>query len=80
MGRKVNDGADQLLLADALVDTRSKTVGERIFSANGKKPGNNHHRYGGNLMFSDGHVQDSRPEASSPITLPAGVTLLNPKP
>src|SRR2546430_4898035 len=78
MGRTINDGGDQLLMSDALADTGE--TGRKIFSANGKKPGNNHHRFGGNLMFCDGQIQSSPAEASAPLAIPSGVTLLNPKP
>jgi len=78
MGLKIDDGADRLLMADALVDTRPKEIGQRIFSATGKKPGNNHNRFGGNLMFCDGQIQNT--EANAPVAIPAGVTLLNPRP
>jgi len=80
MGRTLKDGSDQLLLADALVDMRPKKAGERIYSADGKKPGNNHNRFGGNLMFCDGQVQSSAIDSPVPIAIPAGVTLLNPRP
>ena len=78
MGRKIDDGGDRLLMSDALVDTRPKEIGQRIFSATGKKPGNNHDRFGGNLMFCDGQIQNT--EANAPAAIPAGVTLLNPRP
>ena len=81
MGRTATDGADQLLMADALVETRPAAgVGRKLFSADGRKPGNNHDRFGGNLMFCDGQVQSSPSETSAPLVLPSGVTLLNPKP
>jgi prepilin-type N-terminal cleavage/methylation domain-containing protein len=80
MGRTINDGADQLLMSDALVDTRPKQTGQKVFSADGGKPGNNHHRFGGNLMFCDGQIQSSPSQASAPIAIPPGATLLNPKP
>ena len=80
MGRTINDGGDQLLMSDALANTPPKETGHKIFSANGKKPGNNHHRFGGNLMFCDGQIQSSPAEASAPLVIPPGVTLLNPKP
>jgi len=80
MGRTSNDGGDQLFMSDALADTRLKEAGQKIFSPDGKKPGNNHHRFGGNLMFCDGQVQSSAAEASAPLAVPAGVTLLNPRP
>ena len=78
MGRTIDEGGDRLLMSDALIDTRPKEIGQRIFSATGKKPGNNHHRFGGNLMFCDGQIQDS--EGNVPAAIGAGVTLLNPKP
>ena len=80
MGRTINDGADQLLMSDALVDAHPKQSGQMIFSTDGKKPGNNHHRFGGNLMFCDGQIQSSPARAATSIAIPAGATLLNPKP
>ncbi len=80
MGQTANDGADQLLMADALVDIRPAGAGRKLFSVDGRKPGNNHDRFGGNLMFCDGQVQSSPSEAPAPLVLPPGVTLLNPKP
>jgi prepilin-type N-terminal cleavage/methylation domain-containing protein len=80
MGRRLDDGADQLLMADALADPRPNQAGRKIFSADGRKPGNNHHRFGGNLMFCDGQIQDSPATAAAPLAIPAGVTLLNPRP
>ena len=77
---KLELAQDQLLMSDALANTPPKETGHKIFSANGKKPGNNHHRFGGNLMFCDGQIQSSPAEASAPLVIPPGVTLLNPKP
>ncbi len=62
MGRSLADGADQPLLSDRQVNTDPKLIGQPLFSADGKKPGNNHNKYGGNVMFCDGTVQMSPAE------------------
>lgn len=72
--------ADQVLLTDQQVDAAPKLSGDRIFSEDGKKPGNNHHKYGGNLLFADGSVQTSPARAKFAVRPPTNVVLLNPKP
>ncbi len=79
MGRRSSD-AQQVLLSDRLVDTRSKAAGETAFSSTGRPPGNNHEKYGGNFLFCDGSTQPSPASVAFPIALPDGVVLLNPKP
>jgi prepilin-type N-terminal cleavage/methylation domain-containing protein/prepilin-type processing-associated H-X9-DG protein len=80
MGRTLNDGADQPLLSDRQVNDNSKTQGSPLFSADGKKPGANHNKYGGNVMFCDGNVQKSGTNAAFNLTNAPNVVLLNPKP
>jgi prepilin-type N-terminal cleavage/methylation domain-containing protein/prepilin-type processing-associated H-X9-DG protein len=80
MGRTAKDGADKPLLSDRQVDTSSKLAGQPLFSANGKKPGNNHDKYGGNVMFCDGNVQSSPPASAFNLTNAPGIVLLNPRP
>jgi prepilin-type N-terminal cleavage/methylation domain-containing protein/prepilin-type processing-associated H-X9-DG protein len=72
--------ADQVLLTDKQVDANPKAAGETIFSEDGKKPGNNHHKYGGNLLFADGSVRTSPALAAFAVVPPTNVVLLNPKP
>jgi len=79
MGRTASDGADKALMADALVDTKPKLAGQPLFSSDGKRPGNNHRRGGGNILFCDGQVQPSSTNASVVLDVPPGVVLLNPK-
>jgi prepilin-type N-terminal cleavage/methylation domain-containing protein/prepilin-type processing-associated H-X9-DG protein len=79
MGRHVG-GAPSALMSDAQVNTNSKSAGDAVFSATGKAPGNNHHQFGGNILFSDGHVEMSPATLTFSLTFPAGVVLLNPKP
>jgi len=80
MGRtRTNDPGD-LLMTDRQIDTRPKAKGAPIFSADGSAPGNNHHKYGGNYLFVDGHLEQSAVLAQFPVTTPPGVVLLNPKP
>ena len=79
MGRRVDDTTD-VLVSDAQVNTLAKQQGELVFSSDGKKPGNNHHKYGGNFMFGDGRLEMSSAKAPFPLPLTNGVVLLNPKP
>lgn len=79
MGRKAAD-ASEALLSDKQVDTNAKTAGQNAFSPNGKYPGNNHHQYGGNFLFVDGHAETIAPSLPFSVALPQGVVLLNPKP
>ncbi|MGA3180311.1 MAG: exodeoxyribonuclease VII large subunit [Verrucomicrobiota bacterium] len=80
MGRSTNHSAGEVLLTDWQVDTRAKTAGQPLFSADGKKPGNNHDKDGGNLLLGSGEVLASGPKAERDLSLPPGVALLNPKP
>ena len=83
MGRRLQsspDGSPTVLLSDRQVDTEPKRAGEYVFSRNGKSPGNNHHKYGGNFLLGDGSVQSSGPQLTFSLAVPPGVVLLNPKP
>lgn len=80
MGHSIKDGADQPLLSDRQVNAGPKLQGQPLFSADGKKPGNNHNKYGGNIMFCDGSVQTSPAQSAFNLTNAPNVTLLNPKP
>lgn len=79
MGRKQTD-ARLPLLSDRQIDTKAKVSYTQVFSDDGKKPANNHHKYGGAFLFTDGTCELSGPDA--PVALPLGtnVVLLNPKP
>ena len=79
MGRRLNSPS-AVLLSDRQVDTEPKRAGEYVFSRNGKSPGNNHHKYGGNFLMGDGSVQASGPQLTFSLAVPPGVVLLNPKP
>jgi type II secretory pathway pseudopilin PulG len=78
MGRTTNSTPADALLTDWQVDTRPKTTGQPLFSADGKKPGNNHGKDGGNLLLGGGGVEYSGPKAARDLPLPPGVVLLNP--
>jgi prepilin-type processing-associated H-X9-DG protein len=79
MGQPMGD-AQQPLMSDWQINTQPKRAGEFVFSANGKPPGNNHHKYGGNFLFADGHVELSPPQIPFSLVTTSGVVLLNPKP
>jgi prepilin-type N-terminal cleavage/methylation domain-containing protein/prepilin-type processing-associated H-X9-DG protein len=80
MGRDTNSGPGDFLMSDRQVNTLPKDIGDPVFSQNGKPPGNNHHKYGGNFLFCDGGVQTSPPIATFSLAFSNGVVLLNPKP
>jgi prepilin-type N-terminal cleavage/methylation domain-containing protein len=79
MGRRL-DTPQAVLLSDRQVDTQPKVAGEFVFSPNGRSPGNNHHKYGGNFLLCDGSVQDSPAQLAFSLPAAPGVVLLNPKP
>ena len=70
----------QPLLSDTQVNTQPKLSGAILFSTDGKGLGNNHDRFGGNLLFVDGRTEETRPKSSLVLTQAAGVILLNPVP
>jgi len=79
MGAPLND-AQQALMSDRQVNTLSKAAGDYAFSTTGKPPGNNHHKYGGNFLFGDGHMEMTPPKVPFSLAIPPGVVLLNPRP
>jgi prepilin-type processing-associated H-X9-DG protein len=80
MGRALADGAGTPLVSDAQVDTAPKTPGQPVFSLDGKKPGNNHNKFGGNFLFGDGNVQYTPARLTFALPPATNVILLNPKP
>jgi hypothetical protein len=80
MGRTTNNSADDAFISDWQVDNLPKPAGRPLFSTDGKKPGNNHQKDGGNLLLGSGAVVVSGPKAARDLPLPSGVTLLNPAP
>ena len=80
MGRTLAEGPEAPLVSDAQVDSSPKTTGQTVFSPDGKKPGNNHNRFGGNFLFCDGNVQTTPSRLAFPLPQTTNVILLNPKP
>jgi prepilin-type N-terminal cleavage/methylation domain-containing protein/prepilin-type processing-associated H-X9-DG protein len=72
--------AQQPLMSDRQVNTLPKQAGDFAFSTTGKPPGNNHHKYGGNFLFCDGHLELTPPQIPFSLVVTQGVMLLNPKP
>ena len=79
MGRH-SDEAQLPLISDRQVDTTAKSAGQNLFSSDGKPPGNNHEKTGGNVLFCDGRAEYSPAKAAFALPLGDGIALLNPKP
>jgi len=79
MGRTASDG-ELVLASDKQVNTQAKLAGDKVFSENGKFPGNNHHKYGGTFLFCDGGMKSSPSASALALPLSTNVVLLNPKP
>jgi prepilin-type N-terminal cleavage/methylation domain-containing protein len=79
-GRPANAAPADALLSDWQVNTSPKTAGQPMFSADGKKPADNHAKDGGNILLVSGAVLRSGPAAARDFPVPSGVTLLNPRP
>ncbi len=78
MGRTAADGAQDALMTDRQVDTQSKSQNQALFSSDGKPPGNNHNKFGGNILFCDGHADHSDPRSAFSLVVSQGIVLLNP--
>lgn len=68
------------LMSDRQINAEPKRAGELVFSPDGKPPGNNHHQFGGNFLFSDGSVEFSPAQLMFSLAGAPGIVLLNPKP
>ena len=79
MGRRL-DAPQAPLLSDRQINAEPKRAGEMVFSPDGKPPGNNHHKFGGNFLLSDGSVEFSPAQLAFSLAGAPGVVLLNPKP
>ena len=79
MGWRLN-AATGALTSDAQINTLPKSKGDFVFSTTGRPPGNNHHKYGGNFLFGDGHVDLTPAQLAFSLAVTQGVVLLNPKP
>ena len=78
MGRTTNDDPGAIIASDAQVNNSPKSVGQQVFSPDGKQPGNNHGKEGGNLLSCGGEVIVSGPKTSRDLLFPPAVRLLNP--
>ncbi len=79
MGQRL-DGPQSAVMSDRQVSTAPKRAGDLVFSPDGKPPGNNHHKYGGNFLMGDNSVQFSPAHLEFSLAEAPGVVLLNPKP
>ncbi|HOX58222.1 MAG TPA: type II secretion system protein [Candidatus Paceibacterota bacterium] len=79
MGRSLREPR-QPLMSDQQVNNLARNAGEHAFSSNGKPPGNNHGKRGGNFLYCDGSVAATPPCVPFSLLLTQGVVLLNPNP
>jgi prepilin-type N-terminal cleavage/methylation domain-containing protein/prepilin-type processing-associated H-X9-DG protein len=79
MGRRETDSGS-VLVTDAQINTFSKNMSATVFSNDGKPPGNNHGKGGGNFLMCDGGVLSSTGNAPVSLFISSPVVLLNPKP
>ena len=79
MGFRAADVGEPLM-SDRQINTARRKQGEALFSTTGYPPGNNHHKYGGNVLFVGGDVKMSRAKAEFSLNPAQTVILLNPKP
>lgn len=80
MGRAKEDSAGVALISDRQVNAFPKIERQLIFSPDGKPPGANHSKSGGNFLFCDGAIKATKPRAVRDLTFPTNVILLNPRP
>lgn len=80
MGLTAKDGADVPLVSDRQINADPKPAGQWVFSYDGKKPGNNHDKFGGNILFCDGDTRPTTAVSAFALTNGTNVVLLNPKP
>src|SRR4051812_25420488 len=78
MGQRAESSAE-LLMSDQQINTLPKIKGQPAFSTDGKRPGNNHHKYGGNLLYCDGRTEGISAIAPFSLVATQGVVLLNPR-
>jgi len=78
MGRKLAD-AGAILMSDRQIDSQPKLAGAQVFSADGKPPANNHSKFGGVFLFTDGRTETTGVKAPFAIEWPTNVTFLNPR-
>ena len=79
MGHRSSESSS-VLISDRQVNTNPKQEGAPLFSSDGEPPGNNHHKFGGNFLFTDGRVESAGATAPFSLTFPPSIHLLNPKP
>jgi prepilin-type N-terminal cleavage/methylation domain-containing protein len=79
MGLRAAD-AGEPLMSDRQINKAPRNKGDVLFSTTGQPPGNNHHKYGGNVLFVGGDVKMSRPKAEFALQPAQNAVLLNPKP
>ena len=71
--------SEQWLMSDEQINSKAKAIRDPLFSSDGSALGNKHHKYGGVLLFCDGHVEFSSASADKEVVVPFGTVILNPR-
>jgi prepilin-type N-terminal cleavage/methylation domain-containing protein len=79
MGVTTNEGPDTAILSDRQIDTAPKRMGQQLFSITGKKPADNHGKYGGNYITLNGESFSTGPTAKRDFLFDTNIVLLNPR-
>jgi prepilin-type N-terminal cleavage/methylation domain-containing protein len=78
MGWRKSALPEAILSSDEQVDAGPKIAQQLAFSPDGKGPGSNHGKDGGNFLHADGSLGQSPSHASVAFPLPPDIKLLNP--
>jgi type II secretory pathway pseudopilin PulG len=79
MGLTDSAPGTQPLVSDRQVNDRGKKKGDAVFSADGRKPGGNHRKFGGVVLFGDGRAVEIDPVLDRDLPCPEGIKLLEPR-
>lgn len=80
MGWKKTDPGERPLASDRQIqrEGRRRNRPEKIFSSDGRGPGSNHDKHGGNVLFLDGSTRRYESNADNRLEIPDEIKMLNP--
>lgn len=80
MGWKKTDPGQRPLASDRQTQRQGRSLNrpDRIFSRDGRGPGSNHDKHGGNVLFLDGSTRRYESKTDNRLEIPDEIQLLNP--